>query len=148
MQRYKKILGKSKFYFLQALLLTVMKECIFPPNSPKPIAPYSPAVALGNLVFVSGQIAIDAATGNLVMDSITVETNQVMHNLKIVLEAAGSSLDKIVKATIFMSSMSHYAEMNEAYGKFFTSDYPAREAVAVAGLPRGVNVEISVIAER
>ena len=113
----------------------------------KPIAPYSPAVCVDNQLFVSGQIALDPANGNLVVDNgIAVETTVVMNNLKAVVEAAGFTMADVVKCSIFMNSMDHYAAVNEVYGQFFSAPYPAREAVAVKTLPANVNVEISCIA--
>lgn len=123
-----------------------MKKIISTTQAPQAIGPYSQAVVAGGLVFCSGMIAIDPATGELVMSDITAETNQVMANVKALLEAAGSSLDHVVKCSIFMSDMAHYATINTVYASYFSSDFPAREAVAVKTLPRNVNVEISVIA--
>ncbi len=123
-----------------------MKTPIFPPHAARPIAPYTPAIDAGGMVFLSGQIALDPATGELVMDSIAEETHQVMRNLGALLEAAGLTFDHVVKCTIFMSSMDHYAQVNEVYATYFGEVPPAREAVAVLTLPRNVNVEISAIA--
>lgn len=123
-----------------------MKKIISTTQAPQAIGPYSQAVVAGGLVFCSGMIAIDPATGELVMSDITAETNQVMTNVKALLEAAGSSLDHVVKCSIFMSDMAHYATINTVYASYFSSEFPAREAVAVKTLPRNVNVEISVIA--
>lgn len=123
-----------------------MKKIISTTQAPQAIGPYSQAVVAGGLVFCSGMIAIDPATGELVLSDITAETNQVMTNVKALLEAAGSSLDHVVKCSIFMSDMAHYATINTVYASYFSSEFPAREAVAVKTLPRNVNVEISVIA--
>ena len=123
-----------------------MKKPIFPAGAAKPIAPYSPAIEAGNLVFLSGQIALVGDTGELRTGSISEETRQVMDNLGQLLQAAGLDFSHVVKCTIFLSSMDHYAAVNEVYGTYFKDAPPAREAVAVAGLPRGVNVEISGIA--
>lgn len=125
-----------------------MKKPIFPEGAAKPIAPYSPAIEVGNLVFISGQIALIGDTGQLQMASIALETKQVMDNLGLLLKAAGLDYSHVVKCTIFMSNMEHYGAVNEVYGTYFKDTPPAREAVAVAGLPRGVNVEISAIAVR
>ncbi|MCO6481323.1 MAG: RidA family protein [Flavobacteriales bacterium] len=125
-----------------------MKKPIFPAGAAKPIAPYSPAIEAGNLLFISGQIALIGDTGQLQMGSIAEETRQVMDNLGQLLKAAGLDYGHLVKCTIFMSSMEHYGAVNEVYGTYFGDVPPAREAVAVAGLPRGVNVEISGIAVR
>lgn len=115
-------------------------------KAPAPIGPYSQAVRAGKMLFVSGQIAIDPATGNIIQDSIEAETDRVMLNLAAILNEAGSSFDRIVKTTIFLSDMSLFTQVNEVYGKYFSADFPARETVAVKGLPKNVNVEISVIA--
>lgn len=125
-----------------------MKKPIIPAGGAKPLAPYSPAIEAGNLVFLSGQIALIGDTGALRMDSIAEETRQVMENLGQLLKAAGLGFEHLVKCTIFLSSMDHYAAVNEVYGAYFDTVPPAREAIAVAGLPRGVNVEISGIAVR
>ena len=125
-----------------------MKKPIIPAGAAKPLAPYSPAIEAGNLVFLSGQIALIGDTGALRMDSIAEETRQVMENLGQLLKAAGLGFEHLVKCTIFLSSMDHYAAVNEVYGAYFDTVPPAREAIAVAGLPRGVNVEISGIAVR
>jgi 2-iminobutanoate/2-iminopropanoate deaminase len=115
-------------------------------KAPAPIGPYNQAVKAGGLVFVSGQVALVPATGELETSNIQAETHQVMKNLDAVLSEAKLTFGHIVKTTIFLSDMSLFAQVNEVYGSYFTGDYPARETVAVKGLPRGVNVEISVIA--
>jgi len=122
-----------------------MKQAIFPPNAAKPLAPYTPAVAAGGFVFLSGQIALDAE-GNLHTGDIATETRKVMENVGNLLQAAGLDYAHLVKVTIFLSDMAHYAAVNEVYGSYFGEVPPAREAVAVKGLPRGVNVEISGVA--
>ena len=122
------------------------KEIIYTNQAPEPIGPYSQAVKAGNLLFVSGQVPIDPATGTVVTGTIKEETTQVMKNLAAVLEVSGTNFNAIVKTTIFLSDMALFAEVNEVYGSYFTGNYPARETVAVKGLPKGVNVEISVIA--
>lgn len=124
-----------------------MKQPIFPPNAAKPLAPYTPAIAAGDFVFLSGQIALDEH-GTLHMDDIATETRRVMDNIGLLLKAAGLDHSHLVKVTIFLSDMAHYAAVNEVYGTYFADTPPAREAVAVKGLPRGVNVEISGIACR
>jgi len=132
---------------IQTNYFCVMEKKIINTNAaPAPIGPYSQAVRAGNLLFVSGQVAFEPSTGNLVTSDIPSETKQVMENLKAVLSAAGADFTHIVKTSIFLSDMSHFAQVNEVYGSYFSSDFPARETVAVKGLPRGVNVEISVIA--
>jgi 2-iminobutanoate/2-iminopropanoate deaminase len=114
-------------------------------KAPAPIGPYNQAVIHNGILYMSGQIAIDPATGNMVLDNIQAETHQVMRNLQAVLEAAGTNFNKAVKTTIFLSDMSLFTEVNEVYGGFFDGHYPARETVAVKGLPKGVNVEISML---
>jgi 2-iminobutanoate/2-iminopropanoate deaminase len=124
-----------------------MKNPIFPPNAAKPLAPYTPAIEAGGFVFLSGQIALDEA-GTLHTSDIATETRKVMENVGNLLKTAGLGYDDLVKVTIFLSDMAHYATVNEVYGTYFGDVPPAREAVAVKGLPRGVNVEISGIAAR
>lgn len=123
-----------------------MKKVISTDKAPAAIGPYAQANIIGDLVITSGQIPIDPATGNLVEGDIEVQTRQVFANLKAVLEAAGSSLDKIVKTTCFMDNMNDFAKMNEVYASFFSGDYPSRSAVEVAKLPKGALIEIEVIA--
>ena len=124
------------------------KKIIITSGAPAPIGPYSQAVQSGALLFISGQIPINPATGNIEATNITEETKQVMLNLKAVLEETGMGFNNIVKTTIFLSDMALFAQVNEEYGKYFTGNYPARETVAVKGLPKNVNVEISAIASR
>ena len=123
-----------------------MSEKIYTKNAPDAIGPYSQAVKTGGLVFTSGQIAINPATGNVEADTIEGQTEQVMKNLGAVLEAAGSSFDKAVKTVCFLADMNDFAVFNEIYGKYFTSK-PARSCVAVKTLPKNVLVEVEVIAE-
>ena len=123
-----------------------MRKIVATDKAPAAIGPYAQANIIGNLVITSGQIPIDPATGNLVEGDIEVQTRQVFANLKAVLEAAGSSLDKIVKTTFFMDNMNDFAKMNEVYASFFSGDYPSRSAVEVAKLPKGALIEIEVIA--
>ena len=123
-----------------------MKTVIYTSNAPEPIGPYSQAIIAGNLVFVSGQIAINPSTNQLVLGDIKTETKQVMENIKAILTEAGIGFDHIVKTTIFLTDMQNFAQVNEVYGSYFTDQFPARETVAVAGLPKNVNVEISVTA--
>ena len=122
------------------------KEIFITTDAPAPIGPYNQAVKAGNLLFVSGQIALIPGTSELVTSNIKEETHQVMMNIKAILYAASADFHNIVKTTIFLSDMSLFAEVNEIYGSYFDSDYPARETVAVKGLPKNVNVEISVTA--
>ncbi len=122
------------------------KKIINTPNAPAPIGPYSQAVQTGNLLFISGQIPINPATGNVEAADIIAETHQVMHNIKAILDAAGINFNHIVKTTILLSDMSLFGEVNEVYGKYFSGDFPARETFAAKGLPKNVNVEISMTA--
>jgi 2-iminobutanoate/2-iminopropanoate deaminase len=122
------------------------KKIISTPDAPAAIGPYSQAILAGNTLYCSGQIALNPATGELVMDSIEAETHQVMSNVKAVLAAAEMDLTNVVKCSIFMSSMDYYGAINTVYAEYFTENPPAREAFAVKTLPKGVNVEISVTA--
>lgn len=123
-----------------------MKAVINTSDAPAPIGPYSQAVTAGNLVFVSGQIALNPATGELIMNDIQTETRQVMENIGSILSEAGISFSHIVKTTIFLKDMQDFARVNDVYGTYFKDQFPARETVQVAGLPKNVNVEISVTA--
>jgi len=123
-----------------------MKTVINTVNAPAPIGPYNQAIIAGDFIFVSGQVAINAATGELVLDNIKTETTKVMENIKAILTEAGIGFGHIVKTTIFLTDMQNFAQVNEVYGSYFTDKFPARETVAVAGLPKNVNVEISVTA--
>src|SRR5690606_23177682 len=124
-----------------------MKRIINTPNAPAPIGPYNQAVLSGNTLYISGQIAFDPKTNELVLDSIAAETSRVMENLKAVLAAANMTFENVVKSTIFISDMNQFGEINSVYGTYFnTETAPARETVEVANLPKFVNVEISMIA--
>jgi len=124
-----------------------MKKILFTDKAPAPIGPYNQAVLSGNTLYTSGQIAIDPATGDLVLDSIEIETKQVMENMKAVLESAGMTFENVIKSTIFISNMNDFASINSVYGSYFNEKTaPARETVQVACLPKNVNVEISMIA--
>lgn len=124
-----------------------MKTIINTPNAPAPIGPYNQAVLSGNTLYMSGQVAFDPNTNELVLDSIEAETAQVMENLKAVLAAADMTFENVVKSSIFISDMNNFGQINAVYGKYFDADTaPARETVEVAKLPRSVNVEISMIA--
>ena len=124
-----------------------MKKIIYTKNAPAPIGPYSQAVILGDTLYTSGQIALNPSTMELVLDDIEAETEQVMQNLKALLEAAEMTFENVVKSTIFIMDMSDFARINSVYGSYFDEKTaPARETVQVAGLPKGVNVEISMIA--
>ncbi|MGB0888080.1 MAG: RidA family protein [Vicingaceae bacterium] len=123
-----------------------MKKIINTPNAPAPIGPYNQAVLAGNTLYTSGQIAINPKTNELEIDNIKSETKLVMENLKAVLIEAGMDFSNVIKCSIFISDMGNFAQINEVYGTYFTADYPARETVEVACLPKNVNVEISAIA--
>ncbi|HRH66381.1 MAG TPA: RidA family protein [Bacteroidia bacterium] len=125
-----------------------MKKIIRTESAPAPIGPYNQAVESGNLLFVSGQIAIDPSTGQLVTINIIREANQVMLNIVEILKTAGMDFTNVVKTTIFLTDMNNFTHVNDVYGQFFKGDYPARETVQVSRLPKDVNVEISVIAMR
>jgi 2-iminobutanoate/2-iminopropanoate deaminase len=122
-------------------------QIINTPNAPAPIGPYSQAVKAGNLLFISGQIPIDPATGSVEATDVIGETHQVMHNLRAILTEAGLDFGNVVKTTILLSDMSLLGDVNTVYGKYFPGNFPARETFAVKGLPKNVNVEISMIAE-
>ena len=117
-------------------------------NAPKAIGPYSVAIQTDGMVFCSGQIALDPATGDLVPGDVEAQTRQVLTNLKNVLEASGSGLDLVVKTTVFLKDMTDFPKMNAIYGEFFTANPPARSTIAVAGLPKGGLVEVEAIALR
>lgn len=122
------------------------KQIINTPNAPAPIGPYNQAIVVNGTIYISGQVCIDPATGNLKNKDVQEETHQVMHNLKAILEAAGMSFNNVVKTTIFITDMNRFSEVNEVYGKYFEGAFPARETVQVSALPKFVNVEISMIA--
>ena len=124
------------------------KKIINTTEAPAPIGPYSQAVQSGSFLFISGQVAINPATGNVDVKGINEETIQVMKNLTAILHEAQMDFNNVIKSTIFLSDMSHFATVNEIYAGYFTGDFPARETVAVKGLPKNVNVEISMIAAR
>jgi len=124
-----------------------MKKIITTEKAPAPIGPYNQAVLIGNTLYTSGQIAINPTTGELVLETIEIETKQVMENMKAVLETAGMSFENVVKSTIFISNMNDFGAINTIYGEYFNEKTaPARETVQVACLPKNVNVEISMIA--
>lgn len=129
-----------------ATFVTMEKKIIRTDNAPAPIGPYNQAVQYGDMLFISGQIPIDPKTGNLVQTDIKAETKQVMENLKAILDEAGMSFNNIIKTTIFLMDMGQFAQVNEVYGSYFGEGAPARETVQVSGLPKGVNVEISMVA--
>lgn len=123
-----------------------MKKIINTKNAPTPIGPYSQAVLVGNILYTSGQIAIYPKTNELVISDIKLETKMVMENLKALLVEAKMDFSHVIKCSIFISNMNDFAQINEVYGSYFTTDFPARETVQVACLPKNVNVEISAIA--
>lgn len=125
-----------------------MKKIITTNDAPAPIGPYNQAVEVHGMLFISGQIALVPGTDTITMDTVENETTQVMKNLEAILHEAGLTFDHVVKTSIFLSDMKLFAQVNAVYANYFTKDFPARETVAVLGLPRGVNVEISVIAAR
>ena len=121
------------------------KSIIKTDKAPAPIGPYNQAVSYGGLLYISGQICIDPATGELNNKDLATETRQVMENLKAILAAAGTDFSSVIKTTIFLTDMHRFGEVNEIYGSYFTADFPARETVQVSALPKFVNVEISMI---
>ena len=123
-----------------------MKHAISSPNAPKAIGPYSPAIRAGQLLFVSGQVPIDPATGNLIAGGIADQTRRVLDNVGALLEAGHRSFGDVVRTTVFLADMNDFAAMNEVYGQFFSAPYPARATVQVARLPKDARVEIDVIA--
>ncbi len=122
------------------------KKIITSPNAPAPIGPYSHSVLIGNTLYTSGQVAKDAATGNMIQTDIKAETAKVMENLKAILTAAGMDFSHVVKTTIYCTDLGNFAAINEVYGSYFTGNFPARETVQVVKLPLNANVEISVVA--
>jgi 2-iminobutanoate/2-iminopropanoate deaminase len=123
-----------------------MRQAVSSPSAPKAIGPYSQAIKAGNLLFVSGQVPIDPATGNLVDGDIATQTHRVFKNIGEILKAAGTSLDAVVRSTVYLQDMNDFAKMNEVYGSYFSSPAPARATVQVARLPKDAKVEIDVIA--
>lgn len=122
------------------------KSIIKTDKAPAPIGPYNQAVSYGGILYISGQICIDPATGELNNKDLATETRQVMENLKAILAAAGTDFSSVIKTTIFLTDMHRFSEVNEIYGSYFSGDFPARETVQVSALPKFVNVEISMIA--
>ena len=125
-----------------------MKKVISTPNAPAAIGPYSQAIQVGNLIYTSGQIPIDPATGQLVEGGVKEQTRQSLSNIQAILQEAGLTMASVVKTTVFMADMADFAEMNSVYAEFFTEPYPARSAVAVKTLPKNALVEIEVVAEK
>ena len=122
------------------------KQIITTNNAPAPIGPYNQAIKTGNLLFISGQVALKPGIGEMAAADIIEETHQVLQNLKSILQEAGMDFSNVVKTTIFLSDMNLFGQVNEIYAKYFEGDFPARETVAVKGLPKNANVEISMIA--
>jgi 2-iminobutanoate/2-iminopropanoate deaminase len=122
-----------------------VKEIISTDKAPKAIGPYSQAVRAGGFLFTAGQIALDPASGQIVEGDVARQTERVMQNLKAIVEAAGASLDRAVKATVYLKDMGEFAAMNEVYGRYFTANPPARSTVEAARLPRDVRVEIDLV---
>jgi 2-iminobutanoate/2-iminopropanoate deaminase len=122
------------------------KQIIKPTAAAAPVGPYNHAVRIGELLFCSGQIPLDPATGNLVSGDIRAQTERVLENVKAILSDQGLSFSNVVKSTVFMTNLGDFAAMNEVYARYFTSDFPARSTIQVAALPRGASVEIEVIA--
>ena len=122
------------------------KKIITTKNAPAPIGPYNQAILVDNTLYISGQVCIEPASGNLKNKDVQEETHQVMQNLKSILQEAGMTFSNVVKTTIFITDMNRFSEINEIYGKYFDGDFPARETVQVSALPKFVNVEISMIA--
>ena len=123
-----------------------MRELVTAAGAPKPIGPYSPALKAANLLFLSGSIPLDPASGELVEGGITEQTTRVLENIKGLLEAAGASFNNVARTTVFMTDLGEFAAMNEVYARYFTAPYPARSTVQVVRLPKDVRVEIDVIA--
>jgi 2-iminobutanoate/2-iminopropanoate deaminase len=124
----------------------MQKDIINSPNAPEPIGPYSQAIRSGNFVFVSGQIALQRSSGQMITANIKDETKQVMENVSAILKAAGLSFSNVVKTTIFLKDMNNFPQVNEVYASYFTNQPPARETVEVSRLPKDAGVEISCIA--
>lgn len=145
---YSNKVNSQYIIFEEVTINNMEKKIINTPNAPAPIGPYSQAVQTGSLLFISGQVAINPITGNMEVDNITAETHQVMKNLKAILHEAQMDFNNVIKTTIFLSDMAHFATVNEVYASYLAGDFPARETVAVRGLPKNGNVEISMIAGR
>lgn len=124
----------------------MQKQVVVAENAPKAIGPYSAGIKIGNFVYTAGQLGIDPATGDFIEGGVEAETRQALQNLKAVLEAAGTSLENVIKTTVFLRDMNDFAAMNAVYAQFFTANYPARSAVQVARLPKDGAVEIEAVA--
>lgn len=125
-----------------------MKNIIYTENAPKPIGPYSQAVEVANLVFLSGQIGIEPKTGNIVPGGVAAEARQVMNNIRAVLEEANLTFENVIKVTIFLTNLTVFNEVNQIYGEYFTEDFPARSTIEVQALPKGAKIEIEVVAQK
>ena len=123
-----------------------MKEIIFTEKAPKPIGPYSQAIKIGNSLFISGQIPVDPKSGELVEGDIRAQTHQVLKNIKAIVEAAGGTLNNVIKVTVYLDDMDDFAEMNEVYSQYFSESKPARTTIEVSRLPKNVKIEIEAIA--
>lgn len=123
-----------------------IKKIIKPANSPATVGPYNHAVRVGDLLFCAGQIPIDPANGNLVAGDIKAQTDRVLQNIKAILDDQKLTFDNVVKSTVFLTDLANFASMNEVYGRYFTGNFPARSTIQVAGLPKGANVEIEIVA--
>ena len=123
-----------------------MRQAVSTPSAPKAIGPYSQAVRAGSLLFVSGQVPIDPATGNIITGDIAAQTHRIFQNIGEILKAGGASFDHVVRTTVFLADMNDFAAMNDAYGTFFSSPFPARATVQVSRLPKDARIEIDVIA--
>ena len=123
-----------------------MRQAVSTPSAPKAIGPYSQAVRAGSLLFVSGQVPIDPATGNIITGDIAAQTHRIFQNIGEILKAGGASFDHVVRTTVFLADMNDFAAMNDAYGTFFSSPFPARATVQVSRLPKEARIEIDVIA--
>ena len=126
--------------------MSTVREAVSSPSAPKAIGPYSQAIRAGSLLFVSGQIPIDPATGDLIQGDISQQTHRVFANLKAILEAAGATFDNVVRTTVYLADMNDFAKVNEIYATYFSSPAPARATVQAARLPRDSRVEIDLIA--
>jgi 2-iminobutanoate/2-iminopropanoate deaminase len=123
-----------------------VRQAVSTPSAPKAIGPYSQAVRAGSLLFVSGQVPIDPATGNIITGDIAAQTHRIFQNIGEILKAGGASFDNVVRTTVFLADMNDFAAMNDAYGTFFSSPFPARATVQVSRLPKDARIEIDVIA--
>jgi len=130
---------------MEVIMQPQKKQIIYTEKAPKPVGPYSVAVKVGNMVFTAGQVGLDPLTEEVVRGGVEAETRQVLTNLKHVLEAAGSSLEQVVKTTVFLRDMGDFTVMNKVYAEFFNQDAPARSTVQVGGLPKGAAVEIEAL---